>query len=158
MSRNIFRVFGVLLLIALIVAGGAFVYRAGVAQGISQAPEVAEAIQKSVENGQGTPMMYNDGFGYGHPMMYNSGFGYGYPHHQRGFGFGHHFGFGLFHFLGFFIFLFFFLGLLRLIFFRGWAHKYGHWGKWEGNAPSKFDEWHKRAHGETTSEDSKKSE
>lgn len=143
MSRNLFRLFGVLLLIAIIVASGVFVYRAGVMQGVSQAPEVAEAIQQNAGNGQGTPMMYNHGFGYG------------YPHYPRHFGFGHHFGFGLFHFFGFLLFLFLFFGLLRLIFFRGWAHKYGHWGN---GMPSKFDEWHKRAHGESTSEDSKKSE
>lgn len=145
MSRNIFRIVGVLLLIAMLVAGGAFVYRAGVSQGISQAPQVAEAIQQATENGNQVP-----------PMMY--GRGYGYPYHH-GFGFGHHFGFGLFHFFSFFIFLFFFFGLLRLI-FRPWAWgKHGHWGNgWEHSMSPKFDEWHKRAHGETNSEDSKKSE
>ncbi|MBL8050117.1 MAG: hypothetical protein JNM46_02760, partial [Anaerolineales bacterium] len=80
------------------------------------------------------------------------GYGFGYPSHH-GFGFGHHFGFGLFHFFGFFIFLFFFFGLLRLIFFRPWAWgKHGHWGgKWEG----RFDEWHKRAHGEESPKEDK---
>jgi hypothetical protein len=137
MYRNgfVFRIIGAVLLIALLVAGGTFVYRAGVAQGISQAPQVAQAIQQSAEDGNGSPMMY--------------GHGYGYPSHPEGFG--RHFGFGLFHFFGFFIFLFFFFGLLRLI-FRPWAwgkHGHGHWGgKWEG----RFDEWHKRAHGEESKE------
>ena len=143
MFRNgfIFRIIGVLLLIGLIVAGGTFVYRAGVTRGISQAPEVAEAIQQSAENG-----------GQVVPPMFNRGYGYAYPYH----GFGHNFGFGLFHFFGFFIFLFFFFGVLRLIFFRGWAHRHGHWGKhWEGNVPPMFDEWHKRAHGEKPAEDKK---
>lgn len=135
MSRTIVRIFGVLLLIALFVAGGAFVYRAGVAQGISQAPEVAEAIQQSAENGNGSPMM----------------FGYGYPHH----GYGHHFGFIPFGFFGFFLFLFFFFGLMRLIFFRKWSHhnKHGHWSKhWENGVPPMFEEWHKKAHGEESAE------
>ena len=143
MSRTIVRIFGVLLLLALIVAGGAFVYRAGVAQGISQAPEVAEAIQQAAENGEQIP-----------PTMFDRGFGYGSPYHHRGFG--HPLGFGLFHIFGFFfIFLFFFFGLLRLIFFRGWSHhnKHGHWGKhWEDGAPPMFDEWHKKAHGEESAE------
>jgi hypothetical protein len=146
MSRNIFRIVGVLLLIATIVAGGAFVYRAGVSQGISQAPQVAEAIQQATENGnQVSPMMYGREYEYG----------YGYPYHH-GFGFGHHFGFGLFHFFSFFIFLFFFFGLLRLI-FRPWAWgKHGHWGNgWEHSVSPKFDEWHKRAHGEESTQENK---
>lgn len=145
MSRNLFRLFGVLLLIAIIVAGGVFVYRAGVAQGISQAPQVAEAIQQSAENGNPMP-------------MFNRGYGYGYPYHH-GFGFGPHFGFFPFGFCFSILFLFFLFGLLRFT-FRPWAWGgRGHWGKsWEHGVPPKFDEWHKRAHGEATSEDSKKSE
>jgi hypothetical protein len=139
MNRNIvFRIIGALLLIALLVAGGTFVYRAGVAQGISQAPQVAEAIQQSAENGNPVP-----------PMMYGRGYGYGYPFHH-GFGFGHHFGFGLFHIFGFFILLLFFFGLLRFA-FRPWAwgkHGHGPWGKWE----DRMDEWHKRAHGEESTQ------
>lgn len=124
MSRIVFRIIGVFVLIALLATAGIFIYRVGVADGISQATQVAEAI----ESGNGSPMMY------------------GYPYHHRGFG--HPFGFGLFHIFGFFIFLFFFFGLMRFLFFRGWAHKHGHWGKWEGGAPPMFDEWHKKAHGE----------
>ena len=148
MFRNglAFRIIGVLLLIGLLVAGGMFVYRAGVAQGVSQAPEVAEAIQQTSENNDGAP------------MMYGREFGYGYPYHHRGFGFGHHFELFPFGFCASILFLFFFFGFLRMIFFRGWAHKHGHWGKWEGSVPSRFDEWHKRAHGEAPSEDAKKSE
>src|SRR5690349_24100178 len=43
----VFRVIAALLLLALIVAGGFFAYRAGVAEGIAQAPQSAEAIQHS---------------------------------------------------------------------------------------------------------------
>lgn len=141
MNRSIvFRLIGAVLLIALLVAGGTFVYRAGVAQGVTQAPEVAEAIQQSAEDGNPNP-------------MFNRGYGYGYPFHN-GFGF---FPFG---FCFSILLLFFFFGMLRFI-FRPWAwgkHGHGHWGKWEGGFPPKFDEWHKRAHGETTSDDTKKSE
>lgn len=144
MSRHIvFRVLGGLLLLALLVAGGAFVFQAGVAQGISQAPEVATALQQAAEDGQGMPMMHR----------------YGYSGHH-GFGYGHHFGFGIFKLIGFFFFLFIFFGLLRMVFFRGWRHKHaGHWGGWEGGTPPMFEEWHKRAHGEKVEnpkEDSKK--
>lgn len=134
MFRNgfIFRLIGVLLLLGL-VAGGAFMaYNAGVAQGIAQAPEVAEANQGSAGSGQFIP-----------PMM-----GYGYPY-----GFGHPHFFNPFGAICFsFLFLFLFFGAMRMIFFRRMRHGWGHhgpWGKgWEGNAPPHFEEWHKRAHGE----------
>ena len=141
MFRNgfIFRLIAVLLLIGLVAAGGYMAYKAGIAQGIAQAPEVAEAIQQSADDGQVVPPMY----------------GYGYRYH--GFGYPHHFGFfpGGICFSIFFIFLFF--GLLRFVFFRpwhrGWRH-HGHWGgKWEGGVPPMFDEWHKRAHGEKSAEE-----
>jgi hypothetical protein len=142
MFRNgfVFRLIAVLVLIGLVAAGGYFVYQAGIAQGVSQAPEVAESIERAAEGGQGAPVM---------PM-----YGYGYPY--RGFGYPHHFGFfplGGICFSIFFIFLF--LGLLRFIFFRPWHRGWGYhgyhgpWGKWEGGVPPMFDEWHKRAHGET---------
>jgi hypothetical protein len=142
MNRHIvFRIIGALLLIALLVAGGTFVYQAGVTQGISQAPEVAQAIQQSAEDGNPNP-------------MFNRGYGYGYPFHH-GFGFGPHFGFLPFGFCFSILLVFFFFGMLRFI-FRPWAwhkHGHGHWGKhWEGGVPPKFDEWHKRAHGEESKE------
>ncbi|HCB00952.1 MAG TPA: hypothetical protein DEP19_01090 [Anaerolineae bacterium] len=144
MSKNgfVFRIIGAVLLIALLVAGGTFVYRAGVAQGISQAPQVAEAIQQSAENGNSMP-------------MFNRGYGYGYPYHH-GFGFGPHFGFFPFGFCFSILFLFFFFGLLRFT-FRPWAWgKHGH-GYWEGKWENRFDEWHKRAHGENTESKSENS-
>jgi len=148
----LFRVFGALLMLGLIVSVGAFSYKAGMMRGIAQAPAVAAAIEKSAENGQSAPippMMFGNGYGYGYgsPMMY------GY----------HHFGFFPFGAIcGSIFFLFFFFGFMKIIFFRrmrhGWGH-HGHWGKnWEGCVSSRFDEWHKRAHGETPAEESDKKE
>jgi hypothetical protein len=69
-------------------------------------------------------------------------------HRPWGFGFG---------FFGFFFTLFLiFLAFraLRFLFWGprwGWgSHHYGPWGRsWENGVPSMFEEWHKRAHGET---------
>ncbi|MDO8755326.1 MAG: hypothetical protein Q7J80_15625 [Anaerolineales bacterium] len=142
------RVVGFLVFVALIVGGGAMAYRAGVAQGVVQAPAVATAISQAAENGQAVPPMM---YGYGHPYPY----GYGYGMH--GFG-GHHFGFfplGGICFSIFFLFLFF--GFMKMIFFRrmwGGHHMHGPWGKgWEGGAPPMFNEWHKRAHDEKPAEE-----
>jgi len=157
MSRNVvFRVIGIVLLLGLIAAGGFMAYQAGVAHGVAQSPEVVAAIEKAAENGQGPivpPMMY----GYDRP-----GFGFGgFGHH--GFGYRHHFGFfpiGGFCFA--LLFFFFLIGALRMVFFRPWHHHgpwRGPWGKhWEDGAPPMFVEWHKRAHGETSSDESKSSE
>lgn len=132
-GSTIARFIAVLITLSLIAVGVYMAYNAGVAQGISQAPEVAQAIQQSAENGNPMPMFNR---------------GYGYPFHH-GFGFGPHFGFFPFGFCFSFLLLFFFFGMLRFI-FRPWAwHKHGGWGKgWEHGVSSKFDEWHKRAHGE----------
>jgi hypothetical protein len=131
MFRNsiIVRLIAAALLIGLLAAGGYTAYRAGVAQGIAQAPEVAEALQQ-----QGVPVV---------PMH-----GYGYPH---GLGYHHFNPFGAICFSVFFLFLF--CGLMKIIFFRrmhhGWGH-HGHWKKdWENGVPPMFDEWHKRAHGDS---------
>jgi hypothetical protein len=143
MYRNgfVFRLIGALLLIGLAVAGGFMAYRAGVAQGIGQAPEVAQAIQQAAEEGQAAPL----------PPLY----GYGYRYGPYGFGHPHFFGFFPFGICGSILFIFLFFGLLRMIFRPwGWRH-YGHhgpWGKWEGDVPPMFDEWHKRAHGEKPAE------
>ncbi len=141
----VLRVIGVLLLLGLLVGGGYMAYKAGVAQGITQAPAVATAISKAAENGQGIPVMPMHGYGYSYgPDLY--------PYH--GFGF---FPFGI---CGSILFVFFFFGLLRMLFFRpwrgGWGHHMhgGHWGKrWEGGVPPMFEEWHKRAHGEAAPSD-----
>jgi len=156
MSRNgpfiVLRVIGFLLLVGLIAGGGFMAYRAGVAQGVVQAPAVATAISQAAENGQVAPV----------PPMYGYGYGYGpgYPMY------GHHFGFFPFGAIcGSIFFLFFFFGLMRMVFFRGmwhrgWeGHKHGPWGKhWENGVPPMFNEWHKRAHDEKPAEDGDKKE
>jgi len=103
---------GALLLIGLLTGGGFMAYRAGVAQGIAQAPEVAQAIQQAAENGQVAPIP---------PMV---GYGYGYPY----WGYRHHFGFFPFGFFGAILFIFFFFGLLRFLFFRPWHMGWGYYG------------------------------
>jgi hypothetical protein len=150
MFRNglIFRIVGALLLIGLAAFGGVMAYRAGMAQGISQAPVVATAISKAAESGQVAPIP---------PMAYHGyGYGYGYPM------VGPHFGFSPFGAIcGSILFLFLFFGALRMIFFRRmwhghWGHEHGPWGRhWENGVPPMFNEFHKRAHGEKTEEGKK---
>ena len=121
----VWRLIGVLLMIGLIIGGGVMAYRAGVAQGIARAPEVAEAISGASENGEGLPL---PAYGYGYPM-----------HRMRP-----HFGFfpfgGIF---GFILFLFLFFGLMRLI-FRPWGWHYAHMqgrGPWKGYSPWGTPPW-----------------
>jgi hypothetical protein len=152
-----FRILAALVLVGLLASGAFMAYKAGVAQGISQAPAVATAISQAAENGQAAPippMMY--GYGHGYPY----GYGYGYPYGM------HHFGFfpvGGLCFGIFFLFLFF--GFLKMVFFRRmmWSRgPHGHHGpwsrNWEGGAPSMFNEWHKRAHEAPTSDGEKPAE
>lgn len=120
MLRNgfVFRLIGVLLLVALMIGGGFMAYKAGVVQGVSQAPAVATAIAKAAENGQGLPAPQIYEYGY----RYSPGF---YPHHH----------FGFFPFGGIcasILFLFFFLGLMKMVFFRPWHMGWGHYGPWRG--------------------------
>jgi hypothetical protein len=144
-----FRVIGLLLVLGLIAGAAAFSFKAGEARGVMQAPAVATAIEKAAENGQGAPVP---------PMMYGYGNPYGYGYGMRGYG--HHFGFFPFGAIcGSILFLFFFLGFMKMMFFRrmrhGWGHHghHGPWGRdWENNVPPMFNEWHKRAHGEQPAE------
>lgn len=146
------RVIGFLFLVGLITGGGFMAYKAGIAQGVSQAPAVATAISQAAENGQAAPVP---------PMMYQYGYGYGPGYDMYG---RHHFGFLPFGICGSILFLFLFLGIMRMIFFRGWhggwgGHKHGPWGKhWENGVPPMFNEWHKRAHDEKPAEDGDKKE
>ena len=105
-GSSVLRLIGALLLVGLMIAGGVMAYRAGVAQGIAQAPAVAEALSNATESGQGLPV---PAYGYGYPV-------YGLRPHFGFFPFG-----GI---LGFILFIFLFFGLLRLI-FRPWAWHYG---------------------------------
>ncbi len=121
------RIVAGLVLLAAIAGIAFFAFQAGVANG---SPVTIDA-----PSGQVAPM----------PHSYY-GYGYGMPFH-RPFGFG----FGCF---GLLIPLFlFFLAMkaFRFMFWGPrWGHHMGHWGRrWEGGAPPMFDEWHKRAHGET---------
>jgi hypothetical protein len=91
------------------------------------------------------------------------------PAYGYGYGPGWHAGFGFFGFLGTLLFLFLVFALLRAIFWRGGPGRrgwgpggyggygygkgpdgsgHGH-GPWESRANEAFDEWHRRAHGET---------
>jgi hypothetical protein len=134
MFRNgtTFRIIGVLVLVGLILAGGFIAYRAGVAQGIAQAPQVATAISQAADSGQPVPPMFARG--------------YGYPRH-----------FGFFPFGGIFISIlciFLLFGALRFLFFRPWGYGWGRHGK--GYVPPMFDEWHTRAHESPADGESKK--
>ena len=91
------------------------------------------------------------------------------PAYGYGYGFGWHPGFGIFGFLGTLLFLFIVFALVRAIFWRGGPGRRGGWGPggwggydrsgkgpggpdhgtWEARGSQAFDEWHRRAHGET---------
>ena len=93
-------------------------------------------------------------------MMYQYGYGYGPGFGPQMYGF-HHFGFFPFGICGSIFFLFLILGLMKMLFFRGMMHRgwegrhHGPWGRhWENGVPPMFEEWHKKAHGETTPSDS----
>jgi hypothetical protein len=125
------RIISALVLIAAIAGIALFAFQAGIAQG---SPVTIEA-----PSGQAVPA----------PYPY---YGYGMPFHRPwGFGFGF---FGLL----FMIFLFFLaLRALRFLFWGarwGWGgHHHGPWRRdWENGVPPMFEEWHKRAHGEPTTD------
>jgi hypothetical protein len=128
MSRKgpfiLFRLIGLLLVIGLIAGGGMMAYKAGIAQGVSQAPAVAKAIEKAAESGQGVAPVP--------PMMYGNGYGYGPGYYPRPYGYGHHFGFFPFGAIcGSIFFLFLFFGFMKMMFFRRmmWGgHHGGHHG------------------------------
>ena len=130
MNGNVgLRIVAALVLIAAVAAVAFFAFQAGVAQG---SPITIES-----PSGETVPAP-NPYYGYGYGMRFHHPFGFGY-------------GFGcLGPLLGFFlIFLAF-----RFLFWGprwGWGHHRGHWGRnWENGVPPMFEEWHKRAHGETT--------
>ncbi len=133
MNGNVgLRFVAALVLVAAIAGIAYFAFQAGVAQG---SPITIEA-----PSGESAPMPYPY-YGWGGPF-----------HRPFGFGFG---------FFGFLLLLFLFFAALRAFRFLfwgsrwGWGHHGGHgpWGRhWEGGVPPMFEEWHKRAHGETPAE------
>ena len=115
------RLIGALLLVGLMIGGGVLAYQAGVAQGVAQAPEVAQALSDAVEEGGALPLPAY-GFGRGYPAYWM------HPHS------------GFFPFagvIGFVLFMLLFFGLLRLVFFRHWVWHYGPMhgrGPWKGHS------------------------
>ena len=132
-DRFVLRLISGLVLLAAIAGIAYFAFQAGVTRG---SPITIEA-----PSGQSAPLPYPY-YGWGGPF-----------HRPFGFGFG---------FFGFLILLFLFFAALRAFRFLfwgprwGWGHhhgRYGSWGRsWENGVPPMFEEWHKRAHGETTGE------
>ena len=136
-GRVIWRVLGVLLLVAVLVGAGWMVYNAGVMQGLAQSGKLA-LPNVTVPNGGTAVQPYP----YFYPYM--GPFGWG-----RGFGF---FPFGCFVPLLFFFLIFF---LIRGMFFHG-PRRWGHWhgGPYGGTGgydssqvPPVVEEWHRRMHG-----------
>lgn len=146
-GKSIFKVgLGVLLAIVVIglAAGVGFGgYRLGYMQGLAQEGKIVIAAP-----GGGETPVEPGAFAY----RGYAPFGYGYgPGWHRPFG-------GGFGFLGCLVPLaifFVFFSVMRMVFFRRtmWGHgPWGHHGppgEWRDRAPTHFDEWHKRAHGET---------
>ncbi len=123
------RIVAGLILLAAIAGIAFFAYQAGVAQG---SPITIEA-----PSGESVPVPHPYyGYRYGVPLHYPFGFGFGC--------------------FGILILLFLFFIALKA--FRvmawgprwGWGHRHGYWG--ERGVPPMFEEWHKRAHGETDEE------
>lgn len=123
------RIVSALVLVAVIAGIAIFAFQAGVAKG---SPVTIQA-----PSGQTAPAPYPY-YGYGMPFYRPWGFGFG--------------------FLGFLIPLFLFFLALRAFRFLFWGARWGHMGHhgpwrrdWdERGLPPMFEEWHKRAHGETT--------
>lgn len=108
-KRNlvVWRVIGSVILLALLAGGFYLVYRAGFAQGMYRAPEMAEVLPEAFENGW-MPMHRFDTFRA--PM---------YGMHGRGF-------FPVGGLFGLILALFLFAGLIRLLFFPHRPHAWGY--------------------------------
>jgi len=140
------RILAAILLVAVLAIGGGLIattaYQAGLGTAIKTATgDAGTAV---------TPVVVTPAYGYGYGPGWHPGFG-----------------FGFFGFLGTLFFLFIVFALLRAIFWRGGPGRRG-WGPggwggygygkgpdgsgngpWENHANQSFDEWHRRAHGET---------
>ncbi len=136
-GKIVSKIVATLVLIAAIAGIGAFAFRAGVAKGSPitiQAPS-GESVNAPSAGESGRPM---HGYGYG--------MGPGFGHHMPFFGFGC---FGLL--LPLFLF-FIAMKAFRMLFWGHHMHGHGPWRHgWggEGGVPPMFNEWHKRAHGES---------
>jgi len=141
-----------LLIVAAIVVGGSFVANAAYQAGLNTAVTTAAANAPA-----GSVVMPVAPGPYGYPY----GHGYG-----AGWGWGH--GFSIFGFLGTLLVIFIIVGLLRAAFWRGrgwggggWGPGYGKWGgpgRWgdpnhdpRSRFHQTFEDWHREAHGESTS-------
>ena len=132
------RILAAILLVAVLAIGGGLIattaYQAGLSTAVTTAGDSAAVV---------TPVVV-------------PAYGYGY-------GWGWHAGFGFFGFLATLFFLFIVFALIRAIFWRGGPGRRGGWGPggwggyngsgngpgWETRGSQSFDEWHRRAHGET---------
>jgi hypothetical protein len=65
------------------------------------------------------------------------------PYYWGPYGYHAPFGFGFFGFLFPLLFIFLIFALLRSAF---WAGRWGGHGSWRADIPSRFEEWHRRAH------------
>jgi hypothetical protein len=126
MSRSsiVWRIIGILVLLAVLAVAGTFVYQAGYAQGVAHSALVTSASSGSAPAPAPMPYPY---YGYYPGMWMNPFFGF--------------FPFGCL--IGFFLICLFFFAM-RMIFFphrwgrRGWRHHgYGPWGgpPWEDDGP-----------------------
>ena len=129
------RIISALVLLAALAGIAFFAFQAGVAQG---SPITIEAPNGDTN---ALPMPYPY-YGYGHGMRFHHPFG---------------FGFGCFGPLIALFLVFLALKAFRFTFWGPrWGHMHGHhrgpWGSrhWENGVPPMFEEWHKKAHGETT--------
>jgi hypothetical protein len=138
------RILAAILLVAVLAIGGGLIATTAYQAGLSTAVTTASGSAAVVA-----------------PVVVPA-YGYGY-------GFGWHAGFGIFGFLGALFFLFIVFALIRAIFWRGGPGRRGGWGPggwggydgsgkgpgghgrgpWESRGSQDFDEWHRRAHGET---------
>lgn len=129
-GKIVARIVAALVLIAAVGGIAFFAFQAGVAQG--------SPVTITAPDGVSAPAPYY----------------YGYGMHYR-----HPFGFGLGCFgpiLAIFLFVLVLKSFRMLLWGPrwGWGHRGGHgpWGRhhWENGIPPMFEEWHKKAHGETT--------
>ncbi len=124
----VFRILGILLILALMAGIGATAFRVGYARGLAASPAMAEAMQnwQNSEDGVSPYTMR----GYSHPMMGFGGSYYSNPMMMRG-GHGHPGFFPLGGLLGFLLLGFLFFGAARMFFFRRAAwHMHGYPPAW----------------------------